>query len=118
SDLWLATEPLLGSTSDGASGRLAFLFPGLEESFEPRVDDVAAHFGLPPVRTAAGAGLGRRGLELAAVGRVLDSALRALDLRPDAVAGHSIGEWSALIAAGAAPFEEFADSTRAFDAGP
>jgi phosphopantetheinyl transferase len=73
---------------------------------------------LPPVRAAAGAGLGRRGLELAAVGRVLDAALQALDIRPDAVAGHSIGEWSALIAAGAAPFEEFADSTRAFDAGP
>jgi acyl transferase domain-containing protein/phosphopantetheinyl transferase len=119
SDLWLATEPLLGRTSDGASvGGLAFLFPGLEESFDPRVDDVAAHFGLPPVRTTAGAGLGRRGLELAAVGRVLDAALQALEIRPDAVAGHSIGEWSALIASGAAPFEEFADSTRAFDAGP
>jgi acyl transferase domain-containing protein/phosphopantetheinyl transferase len=119
SDLWLATEPLLGNGPDGASvGGLAFLFPGLEESFEPRVNDVAAHFGLPPVRAAAAAGLGRRGLELAAVGRVLDSALRALELTPDVVAGHSIGEWSALIASGAAPFEEFADSTRAFDSGP
>ncbi len=119
-DLWLATAPLLGMTTDGASaGGRAFLSPGLEESFAPRVDDVAAHFGLPPVRTTAGAGLlGRRGLELAAVGRVLDAGLQALDIRPDAVAGHSIGEWSALIAAGAAPFEEFADSTRAFDAGP
>jgi acyl transferase domain-containing protein/phosphopantetheinyl transferase len=114
SDVWLATDPLLGT----GGGRLAFLFPGLEESFEPRVDDVAAHFGLPPMRSATAAGLGRRGLELAGVGRLLDGALRALDITPDVVAGHSIGEWSALIASGAAPFEEFADSTRAFDAGP
>ncbi|MGQ0843266.1 MAG: beta-ketoacyl synthase N-terminal-like domain-containing protein [Sporichthyaceae bacterium] len=116
SDLWLGTEPLL--TSDVTSPKIAFLFPGLEEVFEPRVDDVAAHFGLPPVRSTVGAGLGRRGLELAAVGRLLDSALRSMDIVPDVVAGHSIGEWSALIAAGAAPFEEFADSTRSFDAGP
>jgi acyl transferase domain-containing protein/phosphopantetheinyl transferase len=114
SDVWLATEPLLGA----GGGTLAFLFPGLEESFEPRVDDVAAHFGLPPMRSATAAGLGRRGLELAGVGRLLDGALRALDIEPDVVAGHSIGEWSALIASGAAPFEEFADSTRAFDSGP
>ena len=112
-EVWFSPAPLLT-----AGGRLAFLFPGLEESFEPRVDDVAAHFGLPPVRAATDATLGRRGLELAGVGRLLHSALDALELRPDVVAGHSIGEWSALIAAGAAPFEEFADSTRAFDAGP
>ncbi|WP_344603200.1 beta-ketoacyl synthase N-terminal-like domain-containing protein [Sporichthya brevicatena] len=113
-DVWFSTSPLLGP----GGGRVAFLFPGLEEVFSPRVDDVAAHFGLPPVRSAADAGLGRRGLELAGVGRLLDRALRAMDIRPDVVAGHSIGEWSALIAAGGAPFEEFADSTRAFDSGP
>ncbi len=112
-DVWFSPAPLLSS-----GGKVAFLFPGLEEIFSPRVDDVAAHFGLPPVRAATDATLGRRGLELAGVGRLLHSALGALDLQPDVVAGHSIGEWSALIAAGAAPFEEFADSTRAFDAGP
>ena len=121
-DVWFSTAPLIGlGTGDGAGGgggKVAFLFPGLEEVFEPRVDDVAAHFGLPPVRSDSAAGLGRRGLELAGVGRLLDGALRALDITPDVVAGHSIGEWSALIAAGGAPFEEFADSTRAFDAGP
>ncbi len=118
-DLWLSMQPLLDATPDASSPpRVAFLFPGLEEVFEPRVDDVAAHFGLPPVRSTVGAGLGRRGLELASVGRLLDSALRSLAITPDVVAGHSIGEWSALIAAGAAPFEEFADSTRSFDAGP
>ena len=112
-DVWFSPSPLLAG-----GGRIAFLFPGLEESFEPRVDDVAAHFGLPPVRAASDATLGRRGLELAGVGRLLHAALDALDVHPDVVAGHSIGEWSALIAAGAAPFEEFADSTRSFDAGP
>lgn len=40
-DVWFAPRPLL------ETGRVAFLFPGLEGEFAPRVDDVADHFGLP-----------------------------------------------------------------------
>ncbi|MFI7320985.1 beta-ketoacyl synthase N-terminal-like domain-containing protein [Streptomyces venezuelae] len=106
-DVWFAPEPLL---APGTGGRLAFVFPGLEAEFAPRVGEVAQHFGLPltqplrsPLPTGADAvvgDVGRHGVGVLAVGRVLDGALRALGVEPDAVAGHSIGEWSAMLAGG------------------
>lgn len=93
SDLWFTPAPLL---RDG--GQVAFVFPGLEQGFQPRVDDVADHFGLPRP-PATGDELGRFGLAVVGVGRVLDTALRRLGIAPDLVAGHSVGEWSAMIAA-------------------
>ncbi|MGV9559670.1 beta-ketoacyl synthase N-terminal-like domain-containing protein [Streptomyces sp. NPDC003522] len=98
SDVWFRPAPLLGA----GGGRLAFLFPGLEGDFTPRVDDVADHFGLSaPVLAEDGAGdLGRHGLGVVAVGRLLDTALRRAGIVPDAVAGHSLGEWTAMAAGG------------------
>ncbi|MCP2309416.1 type I polyketide synthase [Kitasatospora paracochleata] len=99
SDVWHAPAPLLGP----GGGRLAFLFPGLEGEFAPRVADVADHFGLPrpPVGDGTRVGdVGRHGAGVVAVGRLLDAALRRIGLRPDAVAGHSVGEWTAMIAGG------------------
>ncbi|GAA1939611.1 type I polyketide synthase [Kitasatospora viridis] len=106
SDVWFAPAPLLGP----GGGRLAFLFPGLEGEFAPRVADVADHFGLPRPPVGDGTGkvgdpprvgdVGRHGAGVVAVGRLLDAALRRIGLRPDAVAGHSVGEWTAMITAG------------------
>lgn len=98
SDVWFRPAPLLGA----GGGKLAFLFPGLEGDFTPRVDDVAAHFGLPALPAAGdGAGdLGRHGLGVVAVGRLLDTALRRTGIVPDTVAGHSLGEWTAMAAGG------------------
>ncbi|TVL88747.1 beta-ketoacyl synthase N-terminal-like domain-containing protein [Streptomyces sp. SAJ15] len=102
-DIWFAPAPLLGGA---APGRLAFVFPGLEGEFEPRVDGVAEHFRLPP---EAGGGrdgrvrvgdVGRHAIEVFAVGRLLDGALRRMGVTPDAVAGHSVGEWNAMAMAG------------------
>ncbi|MEU5796621.1 beta-ketoacyl synthase N-terminal-like domain-containing protein [Streptomyces sp. NPDC047813] len=108
-DVWLRPTPLLGGPGD----RLAFVFPGLEGEFTPpRTDDIAAHFGLPaprdtPAATGVGAradtrveDIGRHGLDVVGVGRLLDRALRAMGAVPDAVAGHSVGEWTAMAAAG------------------
>ncbi|MBB5926205.1 type I polyketide synthase [Streptomyces echinatus] len=99
-DVWFRPTPLLGR----AGGKLAFVFPGLEADFTARTDDIAAHFGLPPVD---GAGpdvrvgdIGRHGFGVVGVGRLLDRALRRMGLVPDAVAGHSVGEWTAMAAAG------------------
>ncbi|TLQ42112.1 type I polyketide synthase [Streptomyces marianii] len=102
-DVWFSPYPLLGGERPG---RIAFVFPGLESEFEPRVDDVAARFG--PARPApAGGGtaarvgdIGRHGLGVVAVGRLLDTALRRMGVVPEAVAGHSIGEWTAMAVAG------------------
>lgn len=99
SDLWFRPDPLLGA----GHGRLAFLFPGLEGEFTPQVDDVAAHFGLraPAVEGDERTGdVGRHGFGVVAVGRLLDTALRRSGIVPDAVAGHSVGEWTAMAAAG------------------
>ncbi|MFF7976456.1 beta-ketoacyl synthase N-terminal-like domain-containing protein [Streptomyces sp. NPDC007905] len=99
-DVWFRPTPLLGP--DG--GRLAFVFPGLEGDFAPRADDVAAHFGLSPL-TGIGTDVpvgdvGRHGFGVVGVGRLLDAALRRMGVVPDAVAGHSVGEWTAMAAAG------------------
>ncbi|MEU6461111.1 beta-ketoacyl synthase N-terminal-like domain-containing protein [Streptomyces sp. NPDC046976] len=109
SDVWLRPTPLLGGPAD----RLAFAFPGLEGEFTPpRTDDIAARFGLPApqdTRAETGVGaragarvedIGRHGLDVVGVGRLLDRALRAMGVVPDAVAGHSVGEWTAMAAAG------------------
>ena len=47
-----AKPKLDGGTHVG--GKIAFLFPGIEPTFEPRVADVAEHFGsaAPPRRPA------------------------------------------------------------------
>ncbi|MEU2421551.1 beta-ketoacyl synthase N-terminal-like domain-containing protein [Streptomyces sp. NPDC007851] len=101
-DVWFRPAPLLG---DAAHGKLAFVFPGLEGEFTPRVDDIATHFGLPTVTTPATGDLrvgdvGRHGFGVVGVGRLLDSALRRMGVVPDAVAGHSVGEWTAMAVAG------------------
>ncbi|MDX2547346.1 polyketide synthase [Streptomyces sp. WI04-05B] len=103
SDVWFRPEPL---QADGAGelGSLAFVFPGLEGDFEPRVDDIAAHFGLTDVLPAGARAevgdVGRHGFGVVGVGLLLDGALRRMGVVPDAVAGHSVGEWTAMVAAG------------------
>ncbi|MER6065149.1 beta-ketoacyl synthase N-terminal-like domain-containing protein [Streptomyces sp. NPDC001792] len=98
-DVWFRPGPLLGP---GGDGRLAFVFPGLEGAFTPRTDDIAAHFGLTPLPGAdvPVGDVGRHGFGVVGVGRLLDQALRRMGAVPDAVAGHSVGEWTAMAVGG------------------
>lgn len=119
-DVWCTPAPLLSGGEAGGEGpgKLAFVFPGLEGDFDPRVDDVAAHFGLPPLTsgTAARVGdVGRHGFGVVGVGRLLDAALRRMGLVPDAVAGHSVGEWTAMAAAGVYSADEVSGFMESFD---
>ncbi|WUO11253.1 polyketide synthase dehydratase domain-containing protein [Streptomyces sp. NBC_00289] len=119
-DVWFTPAPLLsgGEVRGDGPGKLAFVFPGLEGDFAPRVDDVAAHFGLPPAAsgTAARVGdVGRHGFGVVGVGRLLDGALRRMGLVPDAVAGHSVGEWTAMAAAGMYSADEVSGFMESFD---
>jgi acyl transferase domain-containing protein len=94
-DVWLSSEPLLAPSP----GRIAFVFPGLEAEFSPRIDDVAEHFGLPPLELST-EGVGEHGTGVLRIGRVLEVALRGMGVLPEVLAGHSIGEWSAMFASG------------------
>ncbi|MES4908680.1 MULTISPECIES: beta-ketoacyl synthase N-terminal-like domain-containing protein [unclassified Streptomyces] len=105
-DVWFTPAPLLGECAAGGPGRVVFVFPGLEAEFAPRVDGVAEYFGLSPATVGASDGrppvgdVGRHGVGVFAVGRLLDGALRRMGVAPDAVAGHSVGEWTAMVSAG------------------
>ncbi|MDG4864070.1 acyltransferase domain-containing protein, partial [Streptomyces sp. T-3] len=98
SDVWMAPEPLLGP----GGGKTAFLFPGLEADFEPRADDVAAHFGLsrPDWQDARVGDVAEHGAAVVGLGRLLADALARTGVAPDAVAGHSVGEWTAMVVGG------------------
>ncbi|WP_405990162.1 beta-ketoacyl synthase N-terminal-like domain-containing protein [Streptomyces sp. NBC_00986] len=114
SDVWFTPSPLIGL----GAGKLAFVFPGLEGDFTPRVEDVAAHFGLRENRSSTPAqvgDVGRHGFDVVGVGRLLDAALREMGVAPDAVAGHSVGEWTAMTAAGVYSSDEVSDFMEAFD---
>ncbi|MFG2292793.1 beta-ketoacyl synthase N-terminal-like domain-containing protein [Streptomyces sp. NPDC048603] len=109
-DVWFTADPLLGPGRDagdpsGARGRVAFLFPGLEPEFAPVVDDVAERFGLPRPPLTGGGALMERALDAIAVGRFTAAALGGLGIRPDVLAGHSLGEWAAMVVAGMYPRE-------------
>ncbi len=92
-DLWFSPRGLAS-----VGGKVAFLFPGVDAAFTPRVDDVATRFErpcpLPPDTTS----LKDLGMGIVAVGRLFDGVLRDLGVVPDMIAGHSIGEWSGMIA--------------------
>jgi malonyl CoA-acyl carrier protein transacylase/phosphopantetheinyl transferase len=111
-DVWFTAAPL---HPEPAPGRLAFVFPGLEQGFEPRTDDVADHFGLDQPNLGDTAVIGRHGLGVLTVGRLLDTALRELGVIPDLVAGHSVGEWNAMTAAGIYPRRAVEELIASFD---
>ncbi|MEJ7731311.1 MAG: acyltransferase domain-containing protein, partial [Polyangiaceae bacterium] len=92
-DMWFAPRGLL---RDG--GKVAFVFPGIDSSFQPRVDDVVSAFALPWAAPGGGTELMALGMGIIALGRILHAALGALGIAPDVIAGHSIGEWSAMLA--------------------
>ncbi|SNR33216.1 Malonyl CoA-acyl carrier protein transacylase [Haloechinothrix alba] len=100
-DIWFSPEPLLS-----AGGGIAFVFPGLEAEFSPSVTDVAGWLGTS-VGDLDTHTLGRYAASVFTVNELMYRALRTLGLRPDALAGHSVGEWSAMRAAGILPERDF-----------
>ncbi|WP_371618679.1 beta-ketoacyl synthase N-terminal-like domain-containing protein [Streptomyces sp. NBC_00454] len=106
-EVWFAPEP--------SGGRLAFLFPGLEPEFTPALDDVADRLGLERPRLSRGEELMERALDAIATGRFFARVLPELGIEADVLAGHSLGEWAAMVAAGMYPqdaADTFLDSLR------
>ncbi|MEE6263154.1 type I polyketide synthase [Plantactinospora sonchi] len=105
-DIWFSPAPLLAGE---CPGQLAFVYPGLEAEFAPRTEDVAAHFNLSGRQWSAD-DLGRHGANVIEVGKLLNDALHRIGITPDAVAGYSIGEWTAAATTGqisSATMDEF-----------
>lgn len=82
-----------------AGGKVAFLFPGIEAEFAPEVDSLAQGLGVAPPEVAA-PDLEHQALRVLLLSRFLLRAAEAVGLRADMLAGHSIGEWSGMVAAG------------------
>ncbi|HUQ55779.1 beta-ketoacyl synthase N-terminal-like domain-containing protein [Lentzea sp.] len=82
-DIWFSPEPLLTGTD-----QVAFLFPGFEREFSGEVVDHA--------------------VRLLQDGRREARDLMALGITPGALAGHSMGEWTAMVVGGIYPtIDEF-----------
>ncbi|MFJ6016727.1 beta-ketoacyl synthase N-terminal-like domain-containing protein [Streptomyces sp. NPDC092952] len=113
SDVWFTPRPVLGA----GGGRTAFVFPGLEAEFTPRVEELATRFALPwsPGSDARVGDVGRHGAAVFQLGRLLDTALRRVGVEPDAVAGHSVGEWTAMACGGIHAADEVDAFLSAFD---
>jgi acyl transferase domain-containing protein/phosphopantetheinyl transferase len=101
-DIWFAPR---GLAADG--GKLAFVFPGVEATFAVNAGDVARELGvaLPPAIVTAAATtastpreLEQRGTGVFALGRLLATAMARIGIAPDAIAGHSLGEWTGMVA--------------------
>ncbi|MBT2468520.1 acyltransferase domain-containing protein, partial [Streptomyces sp. ISL-66] len=106
-EVWFAPEPL--------GGRVAFLFPGLEPEFSPVLDEVADRLGLERPRLGRREELMERALDAITTGRFYGRVLSELGLEADVLAGHSLGEWAAMVAAGMYPqdaADAFLDSLR------
>ncbi|MBT1189783.1 acyltransferase domain-containing protein, partial [Streptomyces sp. CJ_13] len=106
-DVWFVPEPL--------GGRTAFLFPGLEPEFAPVLDDVADRLGRERPRLGRGPELMERALDAIATGRFFARVLPELGIEADVLAGHSLGEWAAMVAGGMYPqdaADAFLDSLR------
>ncbi len=81
-------------------GKLAFMFPGVDSAERPDIDDLARHFGLPTPKSADRNDLESRGFEVFATSGLLNRLLTKLGVVPTAVFGHSMGEWSGIVASG------------------
>lgn len=97
SGIWYTARPLLRY-----GGRLCFLFPGLEAEFAPRLAGVAARCDVsaPDLSRVRVGEVGEHGAAVVAVGLFWQQVMDALGVRADVMAGYSIGEWTAMTAAG------------------
>lgn len=99
--IWYSPEAHLAN-----GGKIAFLFPGVSATFEPRVEDVAHHLGAKVPAHLRPANLEETGFGIVEVNRLLDRAVRSIGLAPDFIAGHSVGEWSGMVSSGILPERE------------
>ncbi|MYS85669.1 type I polyketide synthase [Embleya scabrispora] len=101
-EIWFTPRPMLGPYAPDP-GRVAFLFPGLEPEVSPRLDDLADAYGRPRPELTGAEDLVGRAVDALTAGRFLAAELELAGLVPDLLAGHSMGEWTAMVVAGMYP---------------
>lgn len=86
----------------GAGAKLAFLFPGLGNQVNPDFRALARHFDvdLSHLDHTQHDALISTSLESVFSTHTLGHALRSLGIEPDAIAGHSLGEWTSCVSSG------------------
>jgi acyl transferase domain-containing protein/phosphopantetheinyl transferase len=86
----------------GAGGKLAFLFPGLGNQVNPDFRELALRFGLDLTQLSARGDdvLVSSSLQTVFSANTLYHVFGALGVAPDAIAGHSLGEWIACVSSG------------------
>lgn len=82
-------------------GRIAFLYPGMDASFEPNIQGLADYLGIgtPPYHDARG-DLLTVSYGIISLGRWLTDILEHLGIHAHGMAGHSVGEWTGMMASG------------------
>ncbi|MCB1027055.1 MAG: polyketide synthase dehydratase domain-containing protein, partial [Microthrixaceae bacterium] len=105
SDVWVVHDGLI----DGG-GSVVWMYPGVEPTFAPQIAGVAQHFGLPLPDLYLDLGdpeaLGFQGAAIVHLGRFLTEVMGRLGHSGDHMAGHSVGEWTAMATSGLIPPDE------------
>ncbi|MBI1905830.1 MAG: polyketide synthase dehydratase domain-containing protein [Rhodocyclales bacterium] len=85
-----------------AGAKLVFLFPGLGNQVNPDFRALARHFDvdLSHLDHTSDDALISTSLESVFSTHTLDHALGSLGIEPDAIAGHSLGEWTSCVSSG------------------
>ena len=77
---------------------LAFMYPGVEAIFQPEVSEIADALGMTVPDALHKDDLEQKGFAVVWLARLLTAALEKAGVRGEHLLGHSIGEWSAMIA--------------------
>lgn len=97
-DIWYTNKPLIKN-----GGKIAFLYPGYDPSVNPEIDSLLNHFklNLPEEEyRSSESEMVDNVLRLYRINRAMDMSLKALNLKSDMNAGHSLGEWFGVEASG------------------
>jgi len=99
-DIWYTPEPLLF-----ANYKTAFVFPGLDGLSTYEVKSITDHYHLKEPQYTNNSDLVKLAMRVTETSAILDFVLKQNGVRPDTVAGHSLGQWSAHLSAGMIDFD-------------